>query len=233
MSLQQKAVVFDIDGVLAEFVLPFKSFINNYMPYPLAPTGAQQDWQYRGMSRADWDTVWQHVRSGKWDWSTLPSLLTEGDTFSIQALRRTGQVCFEYVTNREGPRAQEQTAAWLSREGLPQGRISVVADKVAFIEANVPNVFAIIEDSPTNIAKYVEAGYGDKLYVRDWPYNRAGSTLRDGTHFNADNEYLHFKRVSSVAEFCFAVITAITSRDPETGARLGKVEDPIGTPKKD
>ena len=230
MSLQQKAVVFDIDGVLAEFVLPFKSFVNNYIPYRIAPTGAQQDWQYRGMSRAEWDDVWQHVRAGKWDWSTLPSLLTVGDTYAIQELRKTGQVTFEYVTNREGPQVQAQTAAWLSREGLPQGRISVVADKVDFITKNVPNVFAIIEDSPANIIKYVDGGLGDKLYVRDWPYNREGSLLRDGTHLD---ELDYKARVSSVAEFCYAVITAITNRDPETGARLGKVEDPIGTPKKD
>ena len=224
MSLQQKAVVIDIDGVLAEFVMPFKAFINNYFPYRVAPTGAQQDWQYRGMSRAEWDEVWAHVVSGKWDWSTLPSLLTAGDTFAIQELRKTGQVCFEYVTNREGPQVQAQTAAWLAREGLPQGRITVVADKVGFIQANVPNVFAIIEDSPANIVKYVEAGLRDKLYIRDWPYNR-----NIFAEFSEDDMFT--KRVSSVAEFCYAVITNITNRDPETGQRIKGVIDPVGTPK--
>ena len=53
-------------------------------------------------------------------------------------------------------------------------------DKAAFIADHLPNVIAIIDDSPTNIVNYIEAGFGDKLYVRDWPYNRDGSLLRDG-----------------------------------------------------
>jgi len=216
MSDQQKAVVFDVDGVLAEFCLPFKSFINNYFPYRVAPTGAQANWQYSGLSRPELEKVWEQVNLGKWDWSTLPTLLTSGDEFAIQELRRVGQVTFEYVSNRQGPRAKVQTEAWLAHNGLPSGRVSIVDNKVDFIQSNIPNCIAIIEDAPANLEAYTAAGWDDKLFIRDWPYNRQGG-------------YKRARRVSSVAEFCFTLIRDITQRDIETGLRLGPVSDPVGT----
>ncbi len=207
-----KTVIFDVDGVLAEFTYRFLSFASAYFPCLPVSTANRKTWEFRSLTHEQFTKVFEQIRLGKFDWSLAPSLLNPLDIIAIDQLRQNG-ISIQYVTNREGPRAKIDTEKWQSDNRLPTGIVKVTADKAAYVRAIAADIVGIIDDAPSNLEAYAAAGFSDVLYVRDWPYNR-------------DVALPGLKRVSSVAEFAYLVIEDVTKVDQETGKRI-EVADPV------
>lgn len=173
-------IVFDMDGVLADFVYGFTQLagaVSGQPGHTAYSTGAQLSWDFPFSKRVIDDT-WDTIKASKEFWASLPALCTPQEFAEIKALSSLYTV--EYVTARVGDTALEQTRRWLTAHGL-RGDVTVTARKVDFIRRLDP--VAMIDDKPEVIVQALNAGL--HCYTRDWPYNRE----------------VRGPRVSSVAEY--------------------------------
>lgn len=213
-------IIWDIDGVLSDFTYGFKEFVRQFHNIPLAPCGAKKSWQFRGLAPAEEDDIWRRIAAGQYDWSAQPSLLTSGDQFAITRLRCADgplPVRFQYVTSRLGPEEQviAQTIKWLRETGLPDAEnVTVSNEKVKVVQSQFPFVGGLIDDDIRNIVAYNAAFGGDKTFIRDWQYNRYPEVSHVYSIASDEATQAWFaRRVSSVAEFCFAVLETIDGVD--------------------
>jgi hypothetical protein len=109
-------VMFDVDGVLAEFILGFTTLAHDMFPdVPITTTPEQPKWDgFPGMTREQVNLVWREIEKSNKFWAELPALpIPHGDICDLQ-LR--AQVYF--VTNRKGLNVVEQTKRWLWNNGI-------------------------------------------------------------------------------------------------------------------
>lgn len=166
----QRTVVFDIDGVLADFTLAFSELASQSYHYDVITCGAQDDWNYKGLSQAELSALWGKVKGSTTFWRDIPTLLTAGDLVMAQRLAEAG-VQFKYVTNRVSDNVGQlfhQCELALMNYGMPEGQVIITTSKVEAAR-HMPNILGIIEDSNPNIAAYDGAGL--PIYRRSWPYN--------------------------------------------------------------
>lgn len=192
-------MVFDIDGVLADFVWSFSKLASNYFLVKPYSTGAQMRWaMFDGsLSRAETDKLWEIVDTEKDWWENVPPLFTFGDQKMMFRLVESGYGIM-YVTNRSGPdNVVAQTENWLNEHGLPTGVVISTKDKPKqvsrmFEDGSIGTLHGIIEDSPRNLEGFAAKGLHDKIVVMDRPYNR--DVVRSAA------------RASTVSEFCWMVL---------------------------
>ena len=212
-------IIWDLDGVLSDFTLGFKNFVRRFYNVPLATCGGKKSWQFRHLASAEEDEVWGRIAKGQYDWSEQVSLLTPGDHIAIAHLRTTQAglpVRFQYVTSRLGPEEQvrEQSIRWIRDTGLPDyNNVTVTNDKVPVVKSQFPFVGGLIDDDIRNVAAYRDAFNPDIVFLRDWQYSRPTEVLYvhgEGPLYDAA---LKSRRVSSISEFCYAVLETIDGVD--------------------
>jgi hypothetical protein len=200
----KRTYVWDLDGVLAEWVLPYTTLIEEHYGLPRFSTGSQFSWyqSQKGLSEAEVDHIWHdhiHPPARKF-WLNCPLLISTAEKHDIWALARKPGVEFVYVTNRTGDSADVglQSTLWLLKHELPVGPVYVSRDKLETVRT-FDNVQGIIDDSPKNINRYILGGM-KQVWVRDWPFNRP-----DVYGFDA----FPGQRVSSAAEFARRMLLQI------------------------
>lgn len=176
-------VVFDIDGVLADFTYAFSTLTEGVGHTP----GAQQTWKFTGPSK-DINKAWRMIDASSDWWRKLNLLPTQSEVEEMRTLAK--RVDIVYMTGRQdkGNDVKGQTEKWLLGYGLPHGEVMLENDKVRgcdIVEVTQRDIIGIIDDKPETVADLTAAGFN--AYVRDWPYNRAVG--------------LRIPRVSSVGEF--------------------------------
>lgn len=158
-----KTVLFDMDGVLADFVLGFTKLIHEFDPsFPVVPTGKTLDWGMSDVPSKLKDKAWRKVKSTPWWWWSLSPLVTQETFKRIRRLANENRIYF--VTSREEgtPHVLRQTQLWLSEQGI-NGPSVVVTERKGEFAALVGADFAI-DDKPENAASFFRLGSGCKSY---------------------------------------------------------------------
>ena len=170
-------VVFDIDGVLADFCYGFTGILEGES----RSSGTQQTWNFEAPPGAVAST-WRVVDDSTSFWQLLPPLVTNQDVIAMRHLAERAGIF--YVTGREDRNNDTfgQTRKWIQRLGLPHGTLILDGNKRR-IAAGFNSLIGIVDDKPDVLLEL--SGNGYPVYAMDWPYNREVKTAR----------------VSSVAEF--------------------------------
>lgn len=197
--------VFDIDGVLADFILGFTARAAALFPLQAATTVhstvEHARWgDFPGLSSEDEAVVWESIQHDPTFWKNLPDLCSYDEWSVLKTLTDRADVYF--ATNRSGVNPLAQTRAWLIAHGITDPNIVITKYKGEFCRI-VAATYAIDDkaDNASCIAwNSQREGRITIPYLIDRPYNRY------------DHEIIgskHVRRVSTVAEYlssCFGVL---------------------------
>lgn len=176
--MNRPVVMWDIDGVLADFTYGFTYLLEGKG----RSGGTQPTWNFdapRGAVAA----AWRVVDDSLYFWRNLLPLATWQERLAMQHLAQSAD--FLYVTGREdrGNNTRGQTIQWLYEGGFPQGTVVLDGDKRS-VASGIVNLIGVIDDKPDNLLDLSAGGY--PVYAMSWPYNR----------------HVKVPTVTSVAEFC-------------------------------
>lgn len=123
-------IIFDLDGVLADFDLGFTVVANKLFGTPINNTFEQKEFSFRDLLSAKQQAeVWRVLMDAPDWWRGLTALVSGSVFLAIDHLTHSNEVYF--VTNRMHHKvpAGEQTVAWLQDHGLSSPRVIVSAAK--------------------------------------------------------------------------------------------------------
>jgi hypothetical protein len=168
-NLELPVLVFDIDGVQADFCLGF-TFEAHLLGKVEAPwsTKDQDTWHFDFHV----DPVWAAVEKSPSFWYDLKPLASGHD---VRAMQWAAERCeILYVTARRGLAAERQTWPWLRDQGFPPGQLHFAGGKIGkgpSLEPYRERIVGVLEDSPANIAALRADGF--PVTVRRWKYNHS------------------------------------------------------------
>lgn len=179
-------LVFDVDGVLADFTYGWRTMAHYAHGYELYSCGGQRAWAFEDMDPEHVDAMWKRVADSKSFWNDLYTLIGYGEILDMRESIRDFEPL--YLTHRPGMTASMQTRNWLKNHLFPHGEVINAYDKAKALDVfrGQRAIAAVIEDAPRNISAFLQAGW--PIYIRDWPYNRLP-------------EFEGIPRVSSISEF--------------------------------
>lgn len=162
-----RPIVFDIDGVLADFVCGFIRLAEGILKHQVKQKTHDTCWNDFGLTDSEIDLVWVEVKKQeRLFWRYLPALANTKDFAELRCLNDQREIYF--VTNRVGEKAKLQTEQWLASYGIPKPTVILSNKKVDI--ANAVGASHIIEDKLENVLN--GACYGIKCYLIDRPYNQ-------------------------------------------------------------
>src|SRR5574337_595222 len=126
----QDIVVFDLDGVLVDFVHGYSTVANMLFGYPVIFTFEQKHWKWsesQGYTNKQIDEIWRYIDSTRF-WEHLLQLASPQDLRAMKDLAKLKKII--YCTNRRGDTAYEQSVIWLSQHDFPYGEVLVTDDKL-------------------------------------------------------------------------------------------------------
>jgi len=167
-----KTVVFDIDGVLAEFIGGFYKLLASHWPDQVGKiryTHHQDSWVIDTPKEIQ-DKAWKLVKAPETDfWVGLEPLASPSTFNRIDKLTRR-----YFVTSRIGDNmdVESQSRIWLRKLGIRNPRVHVMEhkkDKADFIyDLGATHV---IEDHPQTILDLQKTLGYEKVWKREWRYN--------------------------------------------------------------
>lgn len=189
----RKTILFDVDGVLADFVTAFTTLANSLFNTPIIGINEMKRFDHwrEFLDQQQNDTVWQRILDSHTFWQSLPPLLLEGEAELLRKFNARHNVYFvtdkkSYVIN---PAAE--TSRWLQDKfDLYNPQVIATRNKIDIARALQPE-FAV--DDKIDYA----IGYVYQLGVQSYLFNRV---------YNEpcwDNVYVG--HVKSVAEFILEV----------------------------
>lgn len=199
-------VMFDVDGVLADFAWKFTEEAARTVP-DLKPWGQAEQQVYNFSDRLSQEVreeCWKVVHSSPYWWERVPRMIDRSEFKMIDDLNLHANVYF--VTARKGtPSALLQTHRWLRYHGIGYPNVITIeeSDGIARRKCEIASALGIdfsIEDKASNANAIV--GSRARSYLINRPYNA--------------NERVApvVKRINSVNEFLFDVCCKITGREP-------------------
>lgn len=172
MSHKHKRVIFDVDGVLADFIGGFTDKAAQMFPgvQPIK-THEQPSWHgFPGITDEQISAVWDSVNDDVNFWYNLDPLVTNDELWRIRNLADAEEVYF--CTARCGRRAKDQTEEWLKAHGILHPTVIISKAKGEFAKAIRAD--AAIEDKANNASAIDWLTDGKtRSYLIDRPYNRA------------------------------------------------------------
>lgn len=179
-------IMFDIDGVLADFTPTFTGLAKSLGKTDhVTNSHEQMAWEYE----FDAGEIFSVVKNSYNWWMTLPPLINIQEIIQINNLiLNTSHDVFFFTDrpNTKGLSAQMQSIYWLKGLGIPTDEFHVQTTNGAS-KAELCKDYRIdvaIDDKPSNLKQLKDAGF--LTFCRDWRYNREAECDM---------------RVSSVAEF--------------------------------
>lgn len=187
---KRKSILFDVDGVLADFVTGFTTLANELYNVPISGMDNHKDFgfDYLNISREQIESLWDVVKNSFTFWLSLPHLLTPEEILGLRYFVYNHNVTF--VTHRFSSviNPASQTAIWLKQQfdlKFPQ----VIATPSKGLAAVVINADFAIEDKASNALDIAKNSIRTQSYLLHKPYN---------TNWH-DNTYI--RHVNSVGEF--------------------------------
>jgi len=199
-----KTFVFDIDGVLADFIKGFMTLAaSKYHGVPVYSTFQQKSWSnFAGLTAEQEVHVWKLACQSPTFWSSLPPLTGPGTFTLLQKLNLQSNLYF--ATSRVGNDPLHQSKVWLEEHGIFRPNVVVTKRKGEF--CRVVNATYAIDDKADNASAiaWLSEREGDPSrtipYLITRPYNQYDE-LAIGSKYVC--------RVGSVDEFiniCFQAI---------------------------
>lgn len=184
-------VMFDVDGVLAEFTESFTRLAFQHGLYKKIVKGKDQaTWAFDSENgdKMDEQAVWDIIDNSMNWWCTLNPMATEKEIDMLVDWMANKKNTAYFMTARKntvGSNADLQTRFWLKSIGIDTERWQVIAgvkDKGKLCKER--DITIGIDDKPSNLISLYNAGVTP--IVMDYQYNR---------------ELTHFNRVNSLGEF--------------------------------
>lgn len=184
-----KTILFDVDGVLAEFILAFTALANRLYGTPIIRTEEQPSWRFSKLDYIQERRVWEIIQATPGWWTGLAPLVGPETLGRIHRLTRTDNVVFGTSRVSDVDPAARQTVEWLRQLGIPNP--SVVVTKLKGDLARLIQADYAIDDKAENAAciHWISDSPQTQVYLLDRPYNR-NYTLPD-----------RIKRIHTVDQF--------------------------------
>jgi uncharacterized HAD superfamily protein len=183
----RKVVMFDIDGVLSNFLEGYRMVERRLGLEETHATHWDGYWN---------PAVWAEIEASRNFWLNLPSLVCRDTVRRIEDLTWSHDVYF--VTNRKGADVLAQTKAWLHMRGLTSPNVVIArkSKRKAVAAEMLSADFAIDDKAGNAIAISWNEVHPTKSFLLDSIYNRG---------FNADTVGSKVVRVPSVDAFLDAI----------------------------
>lgn len=169
-----KTIQFDVDGVLADFVLGFTRLARQMFgnSVTVLSTHEVENWNDFGLSPEQMAEVWQRISGMNFFWSTLPALASASIFESISRLGEDYNVVF--VTDRHGGliSPQWQTVGWLRNQGVMRPNV-VIARNKGQVAAAIGADYSI-EDKPSNATAIAKFAPACQSFLINRKYNQEG-----------------------------------------------------------
>jgi 5'(3')-deoxyribonucleotidase len=164
-----KTIQFDVDGVLADFVLGFTQVSNKFFGSPLQKTAEIASWSDWGLETKQVNEVWKYISTEPNFWRDLPPLVSPTVFEYINELSAVHHVVF--VTHRVCgfPSPQFQTQQFLIKNGVHAPNVVLARNKGAVAQAINANFS--IEDKLEN-AEQIHVESKAVSYLVNRPYNQ-------------------------------------------------------------
>lgn len=167
-----KPVMFDIDGVLADFTVGFTRLASALFPekqLPVVKAHQQPSYKWQGLDSKEVSKVWKVIDDLPGYWELLPPLAGPEVFSKISKLNCDGVVYF--VTARPNY-AKTGTEAWLLAQGVICPTVVMTKNKGEFAKA--VGAGWSIEDKASNASMVSWLTQDEtKSYLLDRPYNAA------------------------------------------------------------
>lgn len=188
-------IVFDIDGVLADFIegaLKVAFWLGYDVPY--ITTHTHENWDvYPGLDDEGVTDLWKYITKRPKFWSTLTPLATPEEFRSISILIEGGHRVY-FATNRNKPGALRATHEWLNHymPGTPvniiithrKGEFCKVVDADYYIDDKSENVDCAIWMTDKKTKAYVISHpYNSGVYA---PHSKSARRVETLTQFLED-----------------------------------------------
>jgi FMN phosphatase YigB (HAD superfamily) len=186
-----RVVMFDVDGVLADFTLGFTTLAKEMFPESIMSpwsTLDQPQWEFSGRLVEYQDRVWNRIKQMDDFWSQLHPLASADELTRIANLVNKAEWPIYFVTARVGKTPQPQTEIWLARQGIEYS--TVIVSHLKGEAAVVLGATHAIDDKAGNA---ISTSYMSdaESYIIDRPYNRFDHDVVGGS----------VRRVKTVGEF--------------------------------
>ena len=189
-------VIFDVDGVLADFIQSFLSLAAEMWPdrkITVYRTPEQKKWEnLADLTTDEISRVWNRIKQEDRFWLGIPPLIQAHEGYAIAQLHRERDVYF--VTARVGKRPKYETELWLDLV-LGVRKPTVIISKWKGEIAKAVGAGFLIDDKAGNAIATTWLSPNTKAYVIDRPYNQFDTDVVGGK--------IH--RVQTVTEFLEAI----------------------------
>lgn len=172
-------VMFDVDGVLTDWVLGFTTLAAGMFGTPVVRTVEQPTWDFHTsglLTRAQEEATWAAMKVAPRWWESLEPLVAPQVFWRIVELKRTSEVLF--VTNRasDAEPPGQQTSRWLSAHWIDKPSV-VVSGKKGEVAKAVGATHSL-EDKAENawMIHWLTEGRAAS-FLLDRPYNRIHQSL--------------------------------------------------------
>jgi len=169
---EEMKVIFDVDGVLANFSKGFHELTKKMYPKwePLYPPNEAPFWDdYCAPLEPNKESeVWNAIKKSPSFWKMLEPLATDEEFGCIERLSYQCEVYF--ATHRVGTAVKEQTEIWLQRQGILRNTVIVTPLKGQVADAI--KATHLIDDKAGNAIYTAYHSPSTKSYILDKPYNR-------------------------------------------------------------
>ena len=183
---KRKVFVFDLDGVLADFIGGFTTLAASLFPtqhIPVYSTYQQKVWNgFAGLDEKQEEIVWKAVFQSPSFWTDLEPLNTADEWTALETLSLKADVYF--ATNRAGIDPRYQSIAFLEKQGIFRPQVVVTRRKGEFCKC-VSATYAIDDkaDNASAIAWTSEQHNGiTRPYLIDRQYNRYNDAIIGSKH---------------------------------------------------
>ena len=125
-----KRIIFDVDGVLANFILGFTTLGNKEYNTPIVSTEQHEKWgAFPGLDPEKEAVLWEVVKKFETCfWANLLPLVSPSVMLRINDLIACGEEVY-FVTSRPGEYAKQQTEQWLAQRGIRNPTVIVSSKK--------------------------------------------------------------------------------------------------------
>ncbi len=140
-----KVIMFDMDGVLVNFVEGFNNRVKQLYPQSLMEIKKEKEWDF-SLDKILLDEVWDNIYEDPTFWYNLKPNIEYATLREINFLQKNNLIYF--VTNRKGINKKEQTIAWLEKYNIMEPM--VIFTKYKGETAKVIGADFSIDDKPEN-----------------------------------------------------------------------------------
>ena len=167
-----KTIVFDIDGVLADWSTGFSLWAQSVYPdVPVVTHAECSAWDFRpGMTSEMTHVIWDLIKQDARFWEDLPCLATDRELSAISNLIANRYTVY-FATNRKTSGALRATRSWLTRH-LANDAVNVIITHRKGEFCKVVDADYYIDDKSENVDCAIwMTDKKTKSYVIARPYN--------------------------------------------------------------